>query len=477
MGRLWRTAARVGLVLLAVAGTGGGRTAGAAQRPAVDPRPVRAVAPGLPVPSQLAREAAAGHQLRTRLAAAGPAVLGADGPDRVRWIPGTAAATDAREAPEVVDEQADAGQVGAPDEGPRTDVAGLAFDRCAAPSDGAMHTWAASSPYQAVGVYIGGPVQACAAPGRDWVDARAAEGWAFLPIYVGRQAARGNLLVAADPDTARRQGADAADDAVRKAEDLGFRPGAVLYNDMENYDGDQYRDRVLAHLAGWTEQLHARGYRSGVYTGASSGVQDLAARWDDASYPQPDVLWAADWNSHHDATDTGMGLPEGAGYFTGGRRAHQYSGDTAEEYGGSRMVVDASYVDATSPAGDDGRLSAGRRLDPGRSIRSGTVALTMQEDGDLTLRQRDDGRLLWSSRTGGHPGAYAVQQDDGNLVVYDVREGGPWAGAALWSTGTWNSPGAYAVLQDDGNFVLYRRGGGPATGGAVWATGTSVRSG
>ncbi|PJN23577.1 glycoside hydrolase domain-containing protein [Kitasatospora sp. CB02891] len=476
MGRLWRTAARVGLVLLAVAGTGGGRTAGAAQRPAVDAGPVRAAAqPGLPVPSQLAREAA-GRRLRARPAGAAPAAtaLGAAGPEQVRPIPETAA-TDAREAPEAVDEQAD-GQGGAPDEGPRTDVAGLAFDRCAAPSDGVMQTWAASSPYQAVGVYIGGPAQACAAPGRDWVDARAAEGWAFLPIYVGRQAARANLLVDADPDTARRQGADAADDAVRKAEDLGFRPGAVLYNDMEDYDRDRYRDRVLAHLAGWTEQLHAHGYRSGVYTGASSGVQDLAARWDDASYPQPDVLWAAAWNSHHDATDVGMGLPEGAGDFTGGRRAHQYSGDTAEEYGGSRMVVDASYVDATSPA-VDGRLSAGRRLDPGRSIGSRTVTLTMQGDGDLTLRQRDGGRLLWSSRTGGHPGAYAVQQDDGNLVVYDVRDGGPWAGAALWSTGTWNSPGAYAVLQDDGNFVLYRRGGGPATGGVAWATGTSVHSG
>ncbi|MFD8480266.1 glycoside hydrolase domain-containing protein [Kitasatospora sp. NPDC059673] len=356
-------------------------------------------------------------------------------------------------------------------DGPRTDVVGYAFDRCSAPPDSAMQTWAESSPYRAVGVYIGGPEQACASPDRDWVDARAAEGWGFLPIYVGHQAARGKLLVDADQGTARQQGSDAADDAVQKAEGLGFQSGAVLYNDMENYESSVYRDRVLAYLAGWTDQVHAHGYRSGVYTGAASGVQDLTGRLDDDSYPQPDVLWSASWNSHHDVTDDGMGLPDGAGYFTGGRRAHQYLGDTTEEYGGVSMTIDASYLDVTSPAGGDGRLRPGERLATGRSVSTRTVTLTMQDDGDLTVRVRGDGRLLWSAGTGGHPGAYAVQQDDGNLVLY-APDGGPGVGGALWATGTWNSPGAFAMLQDDGNFVVYRRGGGPQIGGALWGTAT-----
>ncbi len=89
----------------------------------------------------------------------------------------------------------------------------------------------------------------------------------------------------------------------------------------------------------------------------------------------------------------------------------------------------------------------------------------MQPDGELTVRPRGGGRTLWSAGTGGNPGAFAVQQDDGNLVVYR-RDGGPGAGGALWSTGTWHSPGAYAVLQDDSELVVYGR-----DGGALWSTG------
>ncbi|HEX6229026.1 MAG TPA: hypothetical protein VFZ41_06130, partial [Solirubrobacterales bacterium] len=41
---------------------------------------------------------------------------------------------------------------------------GLGFDACTAPSPRAMRTWRASSPYQAVGVYIGGINRACSQP-------------------------------------------------------------------------------------------------------------------------------------------------------------------------------------------------------------------------------------------------------------------------------------------------------------------------
>ena len=71
-----------------------------------------------------------------------------------------------------------------------------------------MTTWASSSPYRAVGIYIGGPAQACAQPNltAGWVGGRAAEGWSFLPIYVGPQAAIGSLLISADGPTAVQQG-------------------------------------------------------------------------------------------------------------------------------------------------------------------------------------------------------------------------------------------------------------------------------
>jgi hypothetical protein len=61
----------------------------------------------------------------------------------------------------------------------------------------------------------------------------------------------------------------------------------------------------------------------------------------------------------------------------------------------------------------------------------------MQGDGNLVLyRNRIVGcriirEAVWSSGTCGHPGAYLVVQNDGNVVIYD-----PY-GRALWNTGTW----------------------------------------
>ncbi|MFF0296982.1 glycoside hydrolase domain-containing protein [Kitasatospora sp. NPDC004614] len=427
------------------------------------------VVPGQPVAAGVLKEAEAGHQIQAKLGTSGLQVTAsyATSADRVRQILETAsvdAGARATAAPSTA-KPALAGTA------PRTDVAGYAFDRCAAPSDTTMSTWAANSPYRAVGVYIGGPSQACASPVKSWVDARNAEGWGFLPIYVGRQAARGNLLVDPDVAVARQQGSDAADDAIAKANGLGFQPGAVLYNDMENYDSSVYRDRVVSFLAGWTAQLHNKGYRSGVYASASSGVKDLAARYTDSSYPEPDVLWAAAWNSHHDVTDAGMGLTT-PGQWMPGRRAHQYAGDVTETYGGIALGIDANYLDVTSPASGNS-LQPGQRLAPGQSISSNAVTLTMQTDGNLVANLNvGGGRPLWSSNTYSNAGAYAVMQDDGNLVVYRSN-GGPGNDGALWATGT-SSAGAYATVQDDGNVVVYRRGGGSGAGGALWATGTSA---
>ncbi|MGW4381913.1 glycoside hydrolase domain-containing protein [Kitasatospora sp. NPDC004531] len=440
-------------------------------QPAVSGRTQGTVVPGRPVGQGVLDEAEAGRQIQARLGSSGLEVTAtyATSSDQVRRILETAS----------LDADAHAVAPAAPRTAavtgaPRTDIAGFAFDRCAAPSDATMSTWAANSLYRGVGVYIGGPAQACASPAKSWVDARNAEGWGFMPLYVGRQASIGNLLVDADPVVARQQGTAAADDAIAKANGLGFQPGAVLYNDMEGYDSNVYRDRVVAYLAGWTAQLHSKGYRAGVYTGAASGVKDLSARYNDSSYPQADVLWAAAWNSHHDVTDAGMGLPAGAGQWTGGRRGHQYSGNVTESYGGVSMAIDANYLDVTSKASGN-TLKPGQRLASGQSLTSDSMTLTMQADGNLVayLKAGTGSRPLWSTNTYGNAGAYAVMQDDGNLVIYRA-DGGPGNGGALWATTT-ASAGAYATLQDDGNFVVYRQGGGQGTG-ALWASYTGALS-
>jgi hypothetical protein len=105
------------------------------------------------------------------------------------------------------------------------------------------------------------------------------------------------------------------------------------------------------------------------------------------------------------------------------------------------------------------QLNVNDHLDPP----NGTTRLIMQGDGNLVLYNNRNGKALWASNTWNTPVSHAIMQGDGNFVCYDA------AGKAYWGTGTWTDPGSYVVLQDDGNLVLY----GP-NGGALWATNTQV---
>lgn len=88
-------------------------------------------------------------------------------------------------------------------------------------------------------------------------------------------------------------------------------------------------------------------------------------------------------------------------------------------------------------------------LAPYQSVLScdGRFTLVMQGDGNLVLYM-DDGQALWHASTHGNPGAWAVFQSDGNLVVYQ-------GATPLWHAGTHGNPGAELHVQDDGNLVIY----------------------
>ncbi|GAA1953389.1 trypsin-like serine protease [Kitasatospora viridis] len=116
-------------------------------------------------------------------------------------------------------------------------------------------------------------------------------------------------------------------------------------------------------------------------------------------------------------------------------------------------------------------LAPGTRIESGRTVTGKDLQLAMQADGNLVVTHRGiSGGVLWSSNTGGNPGAYATVQEDGNFVVY--RAGASGGTGALWASGTFWSPGSYVRLQDDGNIVVYKKDGGTETGGALWSTGT-----
>ncbi|MFI2206407.1 DUF1906 domain-containing protein [Streptomyces sp. NPDC020192] len=224
---------------------------------------------------------------------------------------------------------------------------GQGFDTCAAPSTSTMNAWGAS-PYRAVGVYIGGNSRACAQADltSSWVSTVTSNGWHLIPTYVGSQAPCTSFgqRVSTDPATARGQGAAEADDAVSQAQALGIPADSVIYDDMEGYDNtnSSCSTGVLNYLSAWTDELHARGYRSGVYSSAGSGMRDLAAQYTTGAYTLPDHIWFAWWNNVVD-TDAGTYVP--AADWADHQRIHQYFGGTDETWGGVTVNIDGDHLD------------------------------------------------------------------------------------------------------------------------------------
>jgi len=135
-----------------------------------------------------------------------------------------------------------------------------------------------------------------------------------------------------------------------------------------------------------------------------------------------------------------------------------------------RVLWETKTQASAVPCAGGGVISQGNAIGTGAVIGSGgclqsgngKFELQMQATGNLALRSAfapTDG-ITWSAGTGGHPGAWAIDQG-GNFIVYPA--GG---GDALWASNTGYSR-ANGLVQTTGNFVLYS-----PTGPVLWATDT-----
>ncbi|MEU9336714.1 hypothetical protein AB0D49_26710 [Streptomyces sp. NPDC048290] len=104
-------------------------------------------------------------------------------------------------------------------------------------------------------------------------------------------------------------------------------------------------------------------------------------------------------------------------------------------------------------------VSGTYRLDPGQSVASNRMKITLRGSGDLVITD-ENGVVRWSSGTSGS-GNRAVFQADGHFVVYSSDD------KTLWSSGTAGNPGARLVIQEDGNVTILGAGGG-----VLWSAGT-----
>ncbi len=225
---------------------------------------------------------------------------------------------------------------------------GLGFDACTAPSSAAMNAWLTSSPYRAIGVYIGGNNRGCSQPNltASWVETQTAKGWHLIPTYVGLQAPTSACSSCAklSSSQATAQGAAAATDAVVQAGAVGMGPGSPIYYDMEAYTRTaSATSATLAFLEAWTEKLHALGYTSGVYSSSASGIADLAGQVG-SGYTLPDDIWFANWNGVANTVDSYV--PANA--WAQQQRIHQYRGGHNETYGGVTINIDNNYVDGAT---------------------------------------------------------------------------------------------------------------------------------
>jgi hypothetical protein len=235
---------------------------------------------------------------------------------------------------------------------------GLGFDTCSAPSSKAMAAWKAS-PYEAVGVYIGGVNSACSQPNltASWVSTQTGAGWHLIPTYVGLQAPTSSCSSCAKLSSAKAsaQGAAAAEDAVAQASEIAIGPGSPIYFDMESYSRTSSATAAtLAFLEAWTRKLHQLDYVSGVYSSSASGIADLAGRVGSGDL-LPDDLWIANWNGQKNTSDPVV--PASA--WANDQRIHQYRGGHDETYGGTTINIDNDFVegatvgDATLAGADD----------------------------------------------------------------------------------------------------------------------------
>ena len=330
----------------------------------------RAVAlPGGPV----AAEDAASHVLRLALPAAGVQVTATYGTDEalVRGIldgarvtaagPGSTAAAAAPQrasAGRASTAQGSTGQASAAQGRTAATAAtaataslagkrgsGLGFDACTVPSVATMTAWLAS-PFRTAGTYLGGVNWACSYGNftQSWVSQVAAEGWRFIPIWVGPQAPCSTIpgAVLINPAQAAAEGQSEAASAVSTAAGFGYGAGTPVYYDMEGYDSTNTacKAAVLAFLNGWTQGLHTAGYVSGVYSSAASGIADLASKYGQPGYTSPDDVWIADWNGDPVLTDPFVPAADWASH----QRLHQYYGGHTETWGGVSVNIDDDVI-------------------------------------------------------------------------------------------------------------------------------------
>ena len=226
---------------------------------------------------------------------------------------------------------------------------GSGLDACEVPTLSQLQTWWTNSPYHSVNLYIGGALRACsnAALTHTYVSQMSAQGWSFIPTWVGPQTSCYNSsysnFISNDPSTAYNQGISEANAATTIATALGMGH-TVIYYDLEAYTATQVcRDAARSFMSGWSLQLRTLGFSAGVYgSPCTSYITDFVS-----STNVPDVVWPAVWAySAYSANASVFGLIcMDDTLWSNHQRIRQYAGGHDETWGGVTLNIDSNVID------------------------------------------------------------------------------------------------------------------------------------
>lgn len=234
---------------------------------------------------------------------------------------------------------------------------GHGIDMCEIRSLTQMQTWWNSSPYSAVNLYIGGVSRGCSNSllSTSYLSQLNAQGWRFIPTWVGLQASCSGYpsRMSPDPAVSYLQGVAEAEAAITVAQSLGLTEtdgsGTVIYFDLEAYDTSNANCRAAANafINGWTFELHTRGNLAGVY-GASCGSAPTDW-WSITNIP--DALWIANWYASPGSVSfTPTASVWNAACLSNSlwpnhQRLRQYAGTHNETWGALTFSVDSNVLD------------------------------------------------------------------------------------------------------------------------------------
>jgi Rv2525c-like, glycoside hydrolase-like domain len=229
------------------------------------------------------------------------------------------------------------------------------FDCGSYPGDTAIRKWAANSPYSFVGFYFDAPCHTTATfktwSGRFPVIKDAGLGLAI--VYVGfQQDGCGRAKLSRDNGLAHGQ------DAVTKFAAEGFPDGAIVFLDVEHYNG-ALSAPMEAYIRGWLSAVLDSGtVTPGIYCPASKSKPiHLAAEKEYAAHGLPGgapAFWIVKVDPLFDRTSS---KPTDSGVSF----AALWQGklDTTETHGGISINVDQNVADSSDPSGALGaRLTA-----------------------------------------------------------------------------------------------------------------------